>query len=895
MISKKISSNSRSNTLIPIILVILAVVIAGYALTHCTVLKRFSNPIAYTMVADTLYIVEKENNTILELEYSSSSKSLIEKGRYQIEQDDVDYYYMVRKLYPSPQGIVVQSQIYDRKTKASVGHRVREYSSFSELPKDIFTIYFKDPLSYPWIRYTCDREGNHYIVNECVDQYNLWKISEQGNVVISEGNVPAEVQELGEKNGTLANWGGIHVADNGHIFALNGKNDRILEYSSAGKKIREFGKTGFSEGNMLAPAQVFPISLVAGESEWLTITSTGNRTWVQFDLEGTVVKTISPLKEGYGFFDIFIGRIYEHKSSGDRCSFDLVNKNFLIHNKEFATVSVYKTPQTVQVFFLCGLAVVLLLLAVSYNKLVRIFIRLRFPFFLKLLSLFIPLLIISALVVGVWVRNIMKADLETESVRRSANLAHAVLNSVLLDDLEAIIDPEDRNSEAYKRIYNTVTKLIDAKCVSFTPKWIIHKIRDDRFYFGINVWRGPIYEPFIVPQERQIFLDVLKEKKCQFGRFVDEQGEWFSYLCPVLDAAGNVSYVIELYRPTEEIDRVDKEVAKRVAKIIAVTVLVAILLIFLFSYLFTRPLHKLIKETRIISKGNFDREIKIHSRDEVGDLAGAFNKMRIDLKKYIHDLARTTAVKERMQSELRLAHEMQQGILPKVFPPFSQAESIEIFARLEPEKEVGGDYYDFFMIDEEHMGVVVADVCGTGVAAGLFMMITRALLRNNAVGNLSAADAISKINRLIIPDNPKNMFVTMFYFVCNIKTGRVTFCNAGHHPPIMIKKDKVEMLEPERGKGDGTIVGMFEDAVYTDSEIVLSPGESLILYTDGITECQNKVKEMFGTERLVQIIGANAQLPNKDICDKVFEGLSNYRADAEQNDDITILSFKFLK
>ncbi len=883
-----------SRKFIPLILIIAAVVVAVYALRNYSVLKKFANPIAYTMVDDTIYIVEKENNTILELEYISPAQPLVEKGRYGIEEDDEDYYYMVRKLYPGPNGVVVQSQVYDRKTKASVGHRLREYRSFSEVPKEILIVYFKDPLAYPWIRYACDEEGSHYVVNECVGQYYIWKIPEEGNVTVMKGNVPPAVEELGKKNEKLAYWGEIHVDASGNIFALDGQTDRILHHSPAGERIREIGTAGFEEGGLLAPAQVFPVSFVEGEPALLTVTSTGNRTWVQFDEEGKVVRIVSPLKEGYKYSDILVGRIYPHQAGKRNISFDLVNKNLIVHDGGFSTISEYETPQIIKTGILCGLAVVLLLLAVFYGRLVDFFTKIRFPFFLKLLILFVPLFIIAALVVGDQVKGIMKADLEAESVRRSCNLAHAIVNSIELSDLEAIQDPEDRKSEAYKRIYNTVSKLVDTKHVCYTPKWIIHKIRDGRFYFGINIWRGPIYEPFIVPQERQMFFNVLKEKKSQYGRFTDEQGEWFSFLCPILDAAGNVINVVELYRPTEEMDRVDREVVLRIARTIGIIILFVVPLIFLFSYMFTRPLYKLMRESKIISKGNFDRQIKIHSRDEVGDLAQAFNQMRVDLKKYIHDLARTTAEKERMQSELRLAHEMQQGILPRDFPPFPGAENVEGFARLEPAQEVGGDYYDFFMIDEHHLGVVVADVCGHGVPAGLFMMITRALLRNNARDNLSAAGAIKKMNTLLVPDNPSNLFVTMFYLVCDIRTGQVTFCNAGHHPPVWVRGKKAENFIEEKGKGEGTIVGMFDNAAYTDAEMVLFPGESLILYTDGIIECPNKNNELYGKERLVRLIEDNACLSNKEICGKVFADLSLYEQGTGHADDITILFFKFL-
>ncbi|MFC1461845.1 SpoIIE family protein phosphatase, partial [Verrucomicrobiota bacterium] len=297
---------------------------------------------------------------------------------------------------------------------------------------------------------------------------------------------------------------------------------------------------------------------------------------------------------------------------------------------------------------------------------------------------------------------------------------------------------------------------------------------------------------------------------------------------------------------------------------------------------------------KIVSTGNFDNKIEVRSHDEMRDLAGAFNQMVLDLKKYTEDLARATAERERIQSELRFAREVQQGILPKVFPPFARADNVEIFARMEPAREVGGDYYDFFLIDKDHIGVVIADVSGKGVSAGLFMMVVRTLLRNNALANLSAADAITKTNALLASDNPSAMFVTVFYFVCDMRTGKVTFCNAGHNPPFWLRKNKKQVDMVEQGPNKGVVVGVLEDASYSDSELVLAEGESLVLYTDGVTEPVDTSGEMYGEERLISRIEANADLPNNEICNRIYEDVSRHQEGLEQFDDITLLFFKFL-
>lgn len=886
---------SRVRIAVSTLLIILAVFVAVYACRHYSVVKSFRNPIAYTMVNDLLYVLEKANNTILQFEHVSPQQLLKLKNAARIEKDDENYYYMVRKLYAGVNGVVVHSYIYERDTGDFVGYRFREYDSFSKPPREIFTIFLKNPKIYPEINYAFDHEGNHCFVNNCAGQYNIWKIPSSGEVTMVKGNVPAAVQQMGDRNDVFSNWMGICIGPDGRIFVSSGAIGQVVEYSREGLRLREIGTVGFNKGDLLAPDELSFISMKQGEPSCLTVASTGNRTWVQYDQAGEPVQTVSPLTKGYPFPDILVGPLYMHESTGQVCSFDLANKCLVLVSRSLAVITTYRTTQTGRLCLLLGAVLCLLILAFFLNRLIFLSAKFKIPFFLKLLILFIPLLVVSALVVGDWVKDVMKTDLETESIRRSANLAQAIINNVSVADLERIQLPADRESQTYEKIYNTVTRIMDMQKIEGTPKWIIHKIRDGRFYFGINIWRGSIYEPFIVPRERKMFFRVLEKKTCQFGRFSDDQGEWFSYLSPILNAAGNVIYVLELYRPTEEIDRADKKATQRVERIVGVTVLIALLLVLLFSYIFTRPLRQLMQATRIISTGDFSHVIKVRSHDELRDLAGAFNTMVMNLKKYTEDLAKTTAEKERIQSELRFAREVQQSIIPKEFPPFPEAANIEIFARMEPAREVGGDCYDFFLIDKDHMGVMIADVSGKGVPAGLFMMIVRTLMRSNAMNNISAADAVRKTNVLIASDNPSSMFATMFYLVCDMRTGSITYCNAGHNPPVLMRKDSINMLAiQENDSGKGMAVGVMDEAEYSDGEFVLAQEESIMLYTDGVTEPVNKENMMYGEERLITKIETDVHLPNREICNRIYEDVFQYQQGLEQFDDITILFFKFL-
>ena len=877
--------------------ILLAIGAVAGAWLQYTAVREFEVPIAYTMVGDRFYVLEKKGNTILELEYLSPELPLALRGRFRIEAEDAGHYYMARKLYPGPEGVVVHSYIYEKNTENFIGYRFREYRSFREKPRDIFTIYLKDPGSVPEINYSRGPGGEHYFVNNIPGRRNIWVIGASGDITMSAGVLPPGLREDGDVNDAFASWESICVGPNRAISISSGSNGRIMRYSPVGELSAEWGTVGFEEGDLLAPAEIFFITLSHDLPRSLTVASTGNRSWVQFSPTGKPLLTVYPLKDGYQKYcrDILVGAIYASESSGQLFSFDLVNRSFIIPSRDYSVITMYSSTRPGRSAVFLAAAVLFLAGAIFSRGLARIAARLRFPFFLKLLLLFVPILVVSALVVGYEVKKIMKEDLEAEYIRRSANLSAAILKAVSVSDLEILREVESRETQLYKDINKYVTEIVNREEVDYTPKWIIHLIdKQGRYFFGINIWRGSLYEPFIVPAEREIFQKVLTEKTPQYGRFIDEQGEWSSYLSPIINAEGKVINVLELYRPTEEMDRADRRATAKILERTGETVLVAVLLVLVFSYIFTRPLRKLIQGIKVVSKGDFDHKIIIRTRDEISRLAGAFNQMMVDLKNFTRDLARTTAEKERIETEMHVAHDVQQGLLPTEFPPYPEAPSVEIFARMEPAREVGGDYYDFFMVDREHIGVAVADVSGKGMPAGLFMMQVRTLLRNNALNNLSAGDVIARTNRIIASDNPSVHFVTVFYLILNLKTGNATYCNAGHNPPILIRKSGIGLLTTEEGAGKGVAVGVLEDAEYTDAVLLLNKGESLVIYTDGATEAFNLEQKMFGEERLIQCVRDNSSLPNRDIWDRIFQAVSGFQAGREQFDDITILFLKFL-
>ncbi len=854
--------------------------------------REFVNPVACTMIGGRLYVLEKKDNRLLELAYAGSGRPLHLISARNIEPDDADYFYMVRKLYPGPGGrLVIQSYVYERATRSFAGYRFRAYDpGRREPPAEILQVLYSDPARYPEMRYACSARGDHYFVNTSEGEHNIWKLPAESAGVLARDHPGPGIVVLGETNNAWAGWNSIQVDSAGQILLACGSAGRIVAYAPDGRRVREFGQVSLEPGGLLAPDELTFVALDGGAVPALTVASTGNRSWLQYNGQGRRIRLVNPLEAGYPFADILVGGLFPHPELG-ACAFDLVNRCLVIPGPPLRVVERYLES--------CwrGLGVILtagLLLAAAWmgvRWLHRRIIRIRFPLFFKLLLLFVPLVLAGNLVVESQMREMMREDKEQEAVLRLRNLACAILNTLSLDDLEAIRRPADRNSPVYERIYTVVTRILDAQRVPHTPKWILHKIVNNRFYFGINIWRGPIFEPFIVTPERGVFLRAVSEKVSQYGRFQDDQGEWFSHISPILNRAGEVIYLLELYRPTETMDRADREAAARAGRMVGGTGLLLFMVILVFSFLFTRPLRRLMKATEIISAGGFDHRIELRSRDELGDLALAFNQMSGRLATFTAEQARAASEKERIQAELRFAREMQCGMLPTVFPPYAGLENIEIVAQMDPAREIGGDYFDFFPVDEDYLGVVVADVAGKGVPAGLFLMEFRTLLRSLARGRRDAAPVISEVNRALSGDNPALMFVTVFYMVCNVRTGRTVCCNAGHPPPFYRAAGAWRTMA--EAACHGMAVGVDAGAAYREYAFGLAPASILLLYSDGLTEAPDRTDRMFGEEGVSRLLNSQADAAPGAVTDALMRAAKAHQTGREQFDDITVLALQY--
>ena len=322
------------------------------------------------------------------------------------------------------------------------------------------------------------------------------------------------------------------------------------------------------------------------------------------------------------------------------------------------------------------------------------------------------------------------------------------------------------------------------------------------------------------------------------------------------------------------------------AVFIALLALSAAVIARFLSRSISKPIIRLTDTVKNIGEGDFDTKSDIDTRDEVGELARVFNKMQDDLKLYTEDLKTVTAEKERIGAELNVATQIQEDMLPRIFPPFPQKKEMDLFASMDPAKEVGGDFYDFFLIDDDHLALVIADVSGKGVPAALFMVISKTLIKNRAMQGGTPAQILADVNNQLCEGNDADMFVTCWLGICELSTGVITAASAGHEFPAVCGPDR--KFELFRDKHGFVLAGM-EGARYRDYELRLAPGGSIFVYTDGVPEATNADGGMFGAERMLDSLNSVTDGNPEAFVHAVGNAVKAFTGDAPQFDDVTMV------
>ena len=319
-----------------------------------------------------------------------------------------------------------------------------------------------------------------------------------------------------------------------------------------------------------------------------------------------------------------------------------------------------------------------------------------------------------------------------------------------------------------------------------------------------------------------------------------------------------------------------------------------------------RPVHELVGGVREIAKGNLDVRMDMRTGDEIEELADAVNNMTDDLKAYMRHLATAVAEKERISTELSLARGIQEGMLPHVFPAFPDRKEIDLYASMSPAKEVGGDFYDFYLLDDHRIAITIADVSGKGIGAALFMVIAKTILKNEAVamergsagGEMEWAQVLAETNHQLCESNEEMMFVTVFFGVLNIRTGEFAYVNGGHNAPLLgnMKGDAADWRYIRDGK-KSHMVGVVENASYEEKRLRLLPGDMLYFYTDGVTEAMDEERKLYSEERLQAALNrmGTPTVSSKELLESIRKDISLHVGGAEQSDDITMLGIRYLK
>ena len=366
-------------------------------------------------------------------------------------------------------------------------------------------------------------------------------------------------------------------------------------------------------------------------------------------------------------------------------------------------------------------------------------------------------------------------------------------------------------------------------------------------------------------------------------------------LC-ILNPVSSVIKPAEAIRESidENTDNVVATVVQGVLTVIqSCLVLSALILIFVtlftgkVSKKITDPLKKLEEDVGQISAGNFDRRTEVSSDDEIGSLASSFNHMTDSLQQYIADLKEVTAKEERIAGELSVATNIQASMLPTNFDTFTDHKEFKIFASMTPAKEVGGDFYDFFLIDDDHLALVMADVSGKGVPAALFMVIAKTLIKNRAMMGGTPEEVLAYANEQLCEGNDAQLFVTVWLAIIEISTGRGLASNAGHEHPALKRADgKWELIEYRHSPAVATMEGLR----FKQHDFELHTGDMLYVYTDGVTEATRSDDVLYGNDRLVNALNSTSSTDPSTVIETVKEDIDRFVGDAPQFDDITMMA-----
>ncbi len=395
------------------------------------------------------------------------------------------------------------------------------------------------------------------------------------------------------------------------------------------------------------------------------------------------------------------------------------------------------------------------------------------------------------------------------------------------------------------------------------------------------------------------YLDKLEQGLPAFITNTEDFGWLCSAGAPILTGDGQVAAIVGVDISMDAIMADRQQFLRMVSLILlGITVLLIGVILLLINRALIRPINQLASAAASFVSDQDNRQdtaislLHIHTGDEIEHLSLSIKTMEREINEYIHNLTAVTAEKERIGTELNVATKIQASMLPCIFPAFPDRPELDIYATMNPAKEVGGDFYDFFLTDENHLALVMADVSGKGVPAALFMVIAKTLIKNHAQTGQGPAEVFTNVNRQLCENNEAGMFVTAWMGLLDLRTGALSYANAGHNKPLVKKKDGAYQWLETR---PGFVLAGMEDIRYRQAELTLEKGDRIYLYTDGVTEALNPALELFSDPRLQEVLNSQGMqgVSVEVLLRKMKEEIDLFAQGAEQADDITMLALEY--
>lgn len=519
------------------------------------------------------------------------------------------------------------------------------------------------------------------------------------------------------------------------------------------------------------------------------------------------------------------------------------------------------------------------------------------------ISAIVAMLVIFAIIVGViGYKRFSAAVLEqyTDGAFLTADTAASIIDG---DDLYRLSQSKGETGE-YRRVMNELQALCNSTDSTFI--YVIQPNTTDykhiKFLFSVANYDSR-FTPYGFGYLRETTNDEYREKYARLyerrthrevvirDKGYIETDKHITALVPIRGSDNNVKALLCVQRQLDVLDKVREDYIFRVILVLVLLALFVILAQSAYLHItLLDPLSKIIAEAQRFAgessrKGQKLTDI-ISNKDEIGQLAGSIDQMEERIQTYVEDIKQITAERERIDAELSLAKRIQEDMLPNDFPAFPERTEFDIYASMTPAKEVGGDFYDFFLIDDDHLALVMADVSGKGIPAALFMMVSKIMIQNQAMGGITPAQVLEAVNDQIGSNNREEMFVTVWLGILDLRTGIMTASNAGHEYPILKRPDGSFAILKDK---HGFVIGGMEDMMYFDYQIEFPKGSKLFLYTDGLPEAQGQDGSFYGNDRTLEVLNKHADGSPQEILEAVSESVYEFVGSAPQFDDLTMM------